>query len=91
MDAGEAATFAAAARRALPVVTDDRRAIRVAHDQLADIRITSTPTLLRAYAEGVGLGDIACSKMIRVIESGASFVPASGGVDVDWWERMRAI
>jgi predicted nucleic acid-binding protein len=90
MDAGEAASFAVAAQRGLPVVTDDRRAIRVARDRLRGIRVNSTPTLVRAYAEGVGLGDVASKEMIRLIEEEASFIPVSGGADVDWWDRIRA-
>ena len=91
MDAGEAATFAVAVHRTMPVVTDDRRAIRVARDQLGDVRINSTPMLVRAYAEGVGLDAAAARQLIQAIEAEASFIPASGGVDVEWWERTRAI
>jgi predicted nucleic acid-binding protein len=91
MDAGEAASFAAAVHRTMPVVTDDRRAIRVARDQLAEVRINSTPMLIRAYAEGVGLEDEVVRDLIQAIEGEASFIPAAGGVDVDWWERYRTI
>ncbi len=91
MDAGEAATFAAAVQRGLPVVTDDRRAIRVARDRLGDVRINSTPMIVRAYAEGIGLDDAAISQLIQAIEAEASFIPASGGVDVEWWERYSAM
>lgn len=90
MDAGEAATFAAAVHRSMPVVTDDRRAIRVARDQFEGIRINSTPSVVRAYAEGIPLASEVVRDLIQAIEAEASFVPPSGGVDVDWWERCRA-
>jgi len=90
MDAGEAATFAAAVQRGMPVVTDDRRAIRVARDRLGAVRINSTPMVVRAYAEGVGLDAAATSQLIQAVEAGASFIPAPGGIDVGWWERFRA-
>jgi predicted nucleic acid-binding protein len=89
MDAGEAATFAAAAHRRMPVVTDDRRAIRVARDRLQGIRINSTPALIRAYAEGAALEDGVVRDLILGIEGEASFVPAPGGINVNWWQRYR--
>src|SRR5947209_1868569 len=49
MDAGEAATFAVAASRNLDVLTDDRRAIRAALEQVPRVRIHRTATIVRAF------------------------------------------
>jgi predicted nucleic acid-binding protein len=91
MDAGEAATFAVAASRELPVATDDRRAIRAAREQVPDVRINSTPTLIRAFAEGASLDAVSISEIVQTIEADASFVPAGGGADVVWWESVRGL
>jgi predicted nucleic acid-binding protein len=90
MDAGEAATFAVAAARRLPVVTDDRRAIRAATEHTPDVRIYRTASVLRAFVDQAQLSHRVVEEMLKAVESEASFAPADGTTDADWWLRSRA-
>lgn len=91
MDAGEAATFAVAASRELDVVTDDRRAIRAALEHVPSVRIHRTATVIRAFVEKASLSAQEVVSLIDAIEEEASFVPAVGTPDADWWMRMKPI
>ncbi|HEY8722241.1 MAG TPA: hypothetical protein VIL92_00105 [Gaiellaceae bacterium] len=89
MDTGEAATFAVAEARSLAVVTDDRRAIRAAAEQVPQVHVHRTASLLRAYVEGAGVLARDVAAMLEAIEGTASFRPATGSPDSDWWTTIR--
>lgn len=89
MDAGEAATFAVAASRDLDVLTDDRRAIRAALEHVPRVRIHRTATIARAFVEGASLSAQDTASLLKAIEEDASFIPAVGTPDADWWRRRR--
>jgi predicted nucleic acid-binding protein len=89
MDAGEAATFAVAAARSLPVVTDDRRAIRAAADHVPHVRVYRTASVLRTYVEGMAVNANDAAAMLEAIEIEASFRPAPGSPDAHWWLSVR--
>jgi predicted nucleic acid-binding protein len=89
MDAGEAATFAVAAARSLPVVTDDRRAIRAGADHVPHVCVHRTASVLRAYVEGMAVSAKDAAAMLDAIEVEASFRPAPGSPDAGWWASVR--
>lgn len=88
MDAGEAATFAVARARDLPVVTDDRRAIRAAAESAPGVRIHATASVVRAYVEREAVALTDAAEILRAIEGKASFVPAAGTPDAEWWASV---
>jgi predicted nucleic acid-binding protein len=87
MDDGEAATFAVAHHRALAVITDDRRAIRVARKRMPNIEIIGTAMFLRDFAARVNLSREEVSELLHAVEEDASFSPRADDENAAWWAR----
>ncbi|HVW79364.1 MAG TPA: hypothetical protein VHB69_00285 [Mycobacteriales bacterium] len=89
LDDGEAATLALARSRGWPVVTDDRKAIRIAGSLRPAVRILDTPALLKLLARALRLDDAAIANTLRMVEERASFVPSRSSPDAEWWSQHR--
>jgi predicted nucleic acid-binding protein len=85
LDDGEAATLAAAQKRHWPVMTDDRKAARIAGTLDPPVEIRSTPAILKHIAELTGMTDVNIGRMLQRVETGASFRPPSQDPDHEWW------
>lgn len=89
LDDGEAATFAVAIHRRLPVATDDRRAQRVAREMDPPIRIVGTTQLVRAWIEVTDVRLERAAQVVRTIERRASYIPRRDDPNLSWWFGLR--
>jgi predicted nucleic acid-binding protein len=85
LDDGEAATFAVASHRRLPVATDDRRALRYIHDEELDIEVLRTSTLVQRWAERSNPPPDEVREALRRIRDNASFEPGASDPNQEWW------
>jgi hypothetical protein len=83
IDDGEAMALAIAKMRGWTLSTDDRKAIRIA-DELSVARIT-TPELIKRWSDAAAPSSDELRKTIRLIESRASFFPATRHPLHTWW------
>lgn len=88
VDDGEAICLALAKCRGWAVTTDDRKAIRVAHEE--GIATVTTPELVKHWADLLRAKDEDTAAAIRNIERFARFRPRRGAPLADWWERAAA-
>jgi predicted nucleic acid-binding protein len=88
LDDGKASTLAFAQRRGLTVVTDDRKACRVA--AALDIPVVGIARLFRRWAEKVGCSDAVTGAVLWKIEDRSCFVPPRRDPDHAWWLRCQA-
>jgi predicted nucleic acid-binding protein len=87
VDDGEAATLAVAVHRGFRVATDDRKARRVASEQVPLVGLISTPEILRSCADGE-YGE-RLPEAIRRVEHRASFRPRRDDANFAWWMEIR--
>jgi hypothetical protein len=80
---GEAMCVAIAEQRGWVVATDDRKAIRVAHQ--AAMTVVSCPALVKAWAEATGPDQATRSKVLQDIEVLAQFKPNPTMPEYRWW------
>jgi hypothetical protein len=87
VDDGEAATIAVAAKRGIPLATDDRKARRVCTElQLADPM--RTLSVLHSYADMAGLQPAHLRNLLVKIRDRASFQPPRSDPDFKWWHKI---
>lgn len=88
VDDGEAATLAAAQHRGLAVLTDDRKAGRVAGR--LGVPVLSTAAVLRLLTVHTGRTDVETGALLRLVERRARFRPRRTDPDHDWWAHHTA-
>jgi len=86
LDDGEAATLAVAAQRDGIVITDDRKALAIAHE-LA-IPTSTTLAVVRQWAERTASSHSEVTEVLERIRSRARYVPARNHPLRPWWEEM---
>ena len=87
LDDGEAATLAAAQRRGWSVVTDDRKASRVARQLDPPVTIRTSASMLRLIAGRGRLAVPDIRDLLRRVEVGANFRPPPSDPDFVWWNE----
>lgn len=87
VDDGEASTLAVAVHRGLSVATDDRKARRVASEQVPPVGLISTPEILRSCADGELRNRL--PDAVRRVEQRASFRPRRDDANFSWWMEIR--
>ena len=85
LDDGEAATLAAAQQRGWPVMTDDRKALRVATEMSPAVVTVTTPSVLRRWSASQPRGDEDVAAVLRRVERMATYTPRRTGDDGAWW------
>lgn len=90
LDDGEAATLAVAQARAWPVMTDDRKALRIARSLVPPVAVLTTASILRGWAARQRMDDTAVGEVLRRVEARATFSPSQRDPDRDWWHRCIA-
>jgi predicted nucleic acid-binding protein len=88
LDDGEAMSLAIAQSRNLALVTDERKARRLARENVPHLSIISTAEIIRAWAEGNGRRDIVAA--VRSILARARFRPADSDPLAKWWNETLA-
>ncbi|MEV5828480.1 hypothetical protein AB0L25_23260 [Spirillospora sp. NPDC052242] len=89
VDDGEAATLAMAVHRGLPVVTDDRAALRAAA-RLGITAAVGTAGLLRRYEGIAAPPQHEMAAMLVAVERRACFRPGKNSPDFAWWTERAS-
>jgi predicted nucleic acid-binding protein len=87
IDDGEAQALAIAKNRGYVLLTDDRRAIKLAGRIDIAVQTTSTITILQQWAKLRPENEARLYEVIRRISVLARFSPRSRSADYDWWEK----
>lgn len=85
IDDGEAQALALAKHRNYILLTDDRKATKIA--QRADVQVTTITTvnILREWQEHTGVNRAALRQIINRIQFLARFSPRKDSADLRWW------
>jgi predicted nucleic acid-binding protein len=89
VDDGEAMSMAIAVHRNLELAIDDRQAINHSKRSFPNLRIWSTPEILKSWAESTSLPTGALGLAIRNIEARARYFPAKSHPLWDWWNESK--
>lgn len=88
LDDGEAATLAFAYGRQIAVLTDDRKAVRIAGELDPCVPIIGTPELARRWASAGSVAPHDLMRRLVAVESLASFRPRSQDPNFEWWRSI---
>ena len=86
LDDGEAMSLAVAQSRHLALVTDERKALRLARENAPQLSLISTTEIIRAWAEGKDPS--AVTAVVHSILTRARFRPADSDPLALWWNKM---
>jgi len=87
VDDGEAQALAIAKHRGFVLLTDDRKAARIAQRPDVAVRITSTAKILQAWAQLDTGNEVRLREVITRIAGLARFSPSMDSPDCEWWRR----
>ena len=87
VDDGEAQALAIAKNRGFVLLTDDRKATRVAQRPDVSVRVTSTPKILQKWAELDAGNEMRLPEVIARIAALARFSPRMDSPEYEWWRR----
>ena len=86
LDDGEAMSLAIAQSRHLALVTDERKALRLARENAPQLSLISTTEIIRAWTEGKDPS--AVTAVVHSILTRARFRPADSDPLALWWNKM---
>jgi predicted nucleic acid-binding protein len=89
VDDGEAMSLAIASNRSLELAIDDRRARWIASERFPELRLWSTPELLKLWAEQTHCSKVTLSKAILRIEAAARYFPPNTHALASWWYKAK--
>lgn len=89
VDDGEAMSIAIAAHRQLDLAIDDRQAANHTHRAFPNIRLWSTPEILKNWTEVGQIDDVLLSETIRLIETRSRYFPPKLHPFAEWWQRSK--
>ena len=91
LDDGEAMTLAIAYRRGLTAAIGDRKARRIAREQLGEeLLLLRTTEIVHAWLETAQIDKTIAGKLLRRIESIARYRPANDDPLREWWVALSA-
>lgn len=89
LDDGEAMTLALAVHRGCTVVTDDRKAARIATSRGVELR--ATLDLVKAWVDGRGIAlEVTRSALLDIRRRG-SYMPGRSHPLKSWWDRVLEV
>ena len=89
VDDGEAMSIAIAASRKLELAIDDKQAANHTRRTFPEIRLWSTPEILKLWSDTSAIEPPLLQKAIRLIEARARFFPPKSHALAQWWRSMR--
>jgi hypothetical protein len=89
VDDGEAMSIAIAAHRHLELAIDDKQAANHTRRTFPEIRLWSTPEILKHWCEVGGADHPTPHSAIRLIESRSRYFPAKSHPLATWWQSAR--
>jgi hypothetical protein len=87
VDDGEAQALAVAKHRGFVLLTDDRKAIKVAQRPDVAVRTTSTPNILQSWGQLDSSNQARLHEVVGRIAVLARFSPHKDAPDYAWWRR----
>lgn len=91
LDDGEAQALALAKHRGWTLLTDERKATRIARREDVNVQTLSTAQLLKVWG---GVGPVNASRLREVlqrIEIRARFSPPKETADSAWWDQVKSL
>ena len=85
VDDGEAQALAIAKHRGFVLLTDDRKAAKVAQRPDVAVRTTSTPNILQFWGQLDSANEERLHEVVRRIAVLARFSPRKDSPDYEWW------
>ncbi|MDB5389510.1 MAG: hypothetical protein JWM11_5156 [Planctomycetaceae bacterium] len=82
-DDGESMGLAIAKCRGWSVLTDDKKARKIARE--LGVSVMATTEVMKQWAEIVKPSAAELSTLLKAIERFANYIPARGAVNIDWW------
>lgn len=89
VDDGEAMSIAIAAHRHLELAIDDKQAVNHTRRTFPEIRLWSTPEILKHWSEVGGVNAPVLREAIRLVEARSRYFPAKSHALADWWRTAR--
>jgi len=89
VDDGEAMSIAIAASRHLELAMDDKRAANHTRRTFPEIRLWSTPDILKEWQRAGRVDAIVLRKAIRLIEIRARYFPPRSHALDSWWQGLK--
>ena len=90
VDDGEAMSIALAASRHLELAIDDKQAANHTRRTFPEIRLWSTPDILKHWADAGRVDAGILRETIRLIETRARYFPPKSHALAAWWLAMKA-
>jgi predicted nucleic acid-binding protein len=91
IDDGEAQAIALAKHRGFILLTDDRKALKMAHREDVGVRTISTTDVLREWIEKAAVDPATIRTVLKRIRELAKYVPAKNSPDLAWWIAQQNI
>ncbi len=88
VDDGEAQALAIAKHRGFVLLTDDRKAARIAQRPDIAVRTTSTAKILQTWAKLDAKNEMRLREILARIATLAKFVPRMDSPDYEWWRSF---
>jgi predicted nucleic acid-binding protein len=85
IDDGEAQAIALAKHRGFILLTDDRKALKLAHRDDVSVKTISTVDVLREWIERGEVETATVRTVLKRIRELARYVPAKNSSDLVWW------
>lgn len=85
VDDGEAMSIAIAASRMLELAIDDRQATNHALRAFPELKLWTTPEILKRWAESAEISSERLRTAIRLIQARARYVPPKSHPLAEWW------
>ena len=89
VDDGEAMSIAIAASRHLELAIDDKQAANHTRRTFPEIRLWSTPDILKQWADDGRVNASILRETIRLIEDRARYFPPKSHALAAWWRTMK--
>lgn len=89
VDDGEAMSLALAAHRRLELAIDDKQATNHALRRFPDLRLWTTPEILKHWSETSAVSVEALQAAIRGVEARARYFPAKSHALWAWWQAAH--
>jgi predicted nucleic acid-binding protein len=89
VDDGEAMSIAIAANRGLTLAIDDKQAVNHTRRTFPNLRLWSTPEILKHWAEAGNVEASMLREAIQLIEARARYFPHKLHPLAQWWQMMR--
>lgn len=88
LDDGEAQSLAIAKHRSFTLLTDDRKAIRIAQSPEVNVSVLTTPQILRQWSALNPANATRVPEILSRIQTLARFSPRRDSPDAEWWQEQ---